>query len=362
MAANAALDESLKQEADRAIARGLDYLGQKQEANGSWHNHPAITGLATLAFARAPGGLTPEYEKRVEGGLKFILACVKPDGSIYGGPPADPYPNYSTAICVTTLALAGKPEHRPVIAKAREFLLHSQFDETEDIGKNDPSYGGIGYGRRKRPDLSNTAFALEALHVTEQIQALKASETEQQPRLHWDKALAFLAQCQNLESVNPRASKDAGDAGGFYYMPGESFAGSSTNATGELSLRSYGSMTYQGFKSLLYAGLQKDDKRTQAALDWIRRHWTFAENPGMGKEGHFYYLHAMAKALDAYGEPTIRDDKGTAHNWRNELVRALLNMQREGSFWINDAGRWQESDPVLVTSYAVLTLQVARGK
>jgi len=357
------LDISLKQEADRAIARGLDYLAQKQEADGSWHKHPAITGLATLAFLKAPGGLTPDYEKRVAAGLKFILSNAKPDGTIYGGPPMDPYPNYSTSVCLMTLVAANRPEHADAIRNARNFLVQSQFDESEDVLKSDPRYGGIGYGRSERPDLSNTSFALEALHMAEQIQALKASDTEHKlPALHWDKALVFLARCQNLPLVNTSASLSPDDRGGFFYAPTETRGPSATNTTGRVSFRSYGSMTYAGFKSLLYAGLKKDDPRTQAALGWIRKNWTFAENPGMGKEGHYYYLHAMAKALDAFGEPTITDDKGAAHDWRAEMVRALLNFQKEGAFWVNDAGRWQESDPVLVTTYAVLALEAARGK
>lgn len=358
-----AIEISIQQEADRAIANGLDYLAKQQEPDGSWRKHPAITGLAVLAFAQTPGGLTPEAEKRIAAGTKFILTCAKPDGTIYGGPPADPYPNYSTAICLTTLATLNKPEHRDVIAKARGFLLNSQFDESENVAKDDPRYGGIGYGRNKRPDLSNTAFALEALHVSEQIKALKASETEQtRSRLHWDKALAFLARCQNLPSVNTNASTAAEDRGGFVYGPTETRGPVATNANASVSFRSYGSMTYAGFKSLLYAGLKKDDPRTQAALGWCRRHWTFSENPGMGREGHFYYLHAMAKALDAFGEATITDEKGAAHDWRTEFIRALLNFQKEGDHWLNDAGRWQESDPVLVTCYSVLALQAARGK
>ena len=359
----AALDISLKQECDRAVARGIEYLGQQQQPDGSWRKHPGITGLVTLAFLQTPGGLTPDYEKRIAGGLKFILSNVKPDGTIYGGPPMDPYPNYSTAICLMALAAANKPEHTEVIRNARAYLLHSQFDETEGTSKDDPRYGGIGYGRSQRPDLSNTAFALEALHVSEQIKALKASDTERkEPQLHWEKALAFLARCQNLPSVNTNASLAAEDKGGFFYAPTETRGGAVTNATGSVSFRSYGSMTYAGFKSLLYAKLGKEDKRTQAALGWIRTHWTFKENPGMGEQGHFYYLHAMAKALDAFGEATITDDKGVAHDWRKEMTEALLTMQRDGSFWVNKSGRWEESDPVLVTAYAVLALEAARGK
>ena len=361
--ATAALDISIQQESDRAIARGLEYLGQQQQADGSWRKHPGITGLVTLAFLQAPRGLTPDYEQRANGGLKFILTNVKPDGTIYGGPPMDPYPNYSTSICLMALATANRPEHATAIRNARAYLLHSQFDESKEISKDDPNYGGIGYGRSQRPDLSNTAFALEALHMSEQIQALKASDTEKkEPQLHWEKALAFLARCQNLPSVNTNASTDAGDAGGFYYAPGSTRGPAVTNATGRVSFRSYGSMTYAVFKSLLYAKLKKDDARTQAALGWIRSHWTFKENPGMGEQGHFYYLHAMAKALDAFGEPTITDDKGVAHDWRKEMTEALLTMQRDGSFWVNQSGRWEESDPVLVTAYSVLALETARGK
>jgi squalene-hopene/tetraprenyl-beta-curcumene cyclase len=275
----------------------------------------------------------------------------------------DPYPNYSTSICLMALVTANRPEHTEAIRNARAYLLHSQFDETESVSKDDPRYGGIGYGRTQRPDLSNTAFALEALHMSEQIKALKASDTEKKDsQLHWEKALAFLARCQNLPSVNTNASIAAEDKGGFYYAPTETRGGAVTNATGNVSFRSYGSMTYAGFKSLLYAKLGKDDKRTQAALGWIRTHWTFKENPGMGEQGHFYYLHAMAKALDAFGEAAITDDKGVAHDWRKELTEVLLTMQRDGSFWVNKSGRWEESDPVLVTSYAVLALQAARGK
>ena len=100
----AALDISLQQESDRAIARGIEYLGQQQQPDGSWRKHPGITGLVTLAFLQAPRGLTPDYEQRVGAGLKFILSNVKPDGTIYGGPPLDPYPNYSTSICLIYMA------------------------------------------------------------------------------------------------------------------------------------------------------------------------------------------------------------------------------------------------------------------
>ena len=65
-------------------------------------------------------------------------------------------------------------------------------------------------------------------------------------------------------------------------------------------------MTYAGLKSFLYAGVSKDDPRVKGAVDWIRRHYTLEENPGMGKAGLYYYYHTFAKAMDALGQPAVR--------------------------------------------------------
>ena len=121
-------------------------------------------------------------------------------------------------------------------------------------------------------------------------------------------------------------------------------------------------MTYVGFMSLLYAGLGKDDPRVKAAYSWIRRHWRLDSNPNMprvrSKEGLFYYYHAFAKALRAWGRPIIADLKGVDHNWRHELIDALHgHMGKDGS-WVNPgAPRWNEGNEMLVTTYAVLSLQ-----
>jgi squalene-hopene/tetraprenyl-beta-curcumene cyclase len=134
---------------------------------------------------------------------------------------------------------------------------------------------------------------------------------------------------------------------------------------GTRSLRSYGSMTYAGFKSLLYAGLSKDDPRVTAAWDWIRRNYTFAENPGLGQQGRYYYLHAAARAMFAANTASVvpldakASGEGAPRNWRNDLVDALLGTQREDGSWVNGADRWQEGQPELVTAYAVLALEEA---
>src|SRR5690606_12232214 len=125
-------------------------------------------------------------------------------------------------------------------------------------------------------------------------------------------------------------------------------------------LRSYGSMTYAGLKSMIYAGVGPNDPRVKAAYDWIRQHYTVEVNPGMGEAGLFYYYHTFAKALDALGVETVEDPEGQAHDWRRDLVAHLAQLQQEDGSWVNQNERWLEGDRNLVTGYALLTLSYCR--
>jgi squalene-hopene/tetraprenyl-beta-curcumene cyclase len=144
---------------------------------------------------------------------------------------------------------------------------------------------------------------------------------------------------------------------------GESMAGSFTTPEGKAGFRSYGSMTYAGLKSFIYAGLSKDDPRVKAAWGWITKNWTLDENPGMkagnpenAQHGLYYYYHTVARALHEYGQPVITDASGNKHDWRVELVDKLTALQKEDGSWVGDQ-RWMEQIPVLTTTYAVQALQ-----
>ena len=214
--------------------------------------------------------------------------------------------------------------------------------------------GGFGYGRHSRPDLSNTQFALDALH--------DAGVKPDDPA--YAEALKFVTRCQNFSETNDQPW--AGNDGGFVYSAGDagdSEAGSYTGPDGRKMWRSYGSMTYAGFKSLIYAGLGPQDVRVKAALGWIKRHWTLDENPGLrdndptqALHGLYYYFHAMARALVAYGEPVLVDDAGTPHDWRVEMTAKIASLQRPDGSWAGEK-RWMEDNPVLATSYNVLALE-----
>jgi squalene-hopene/tetraprenyl-beta-curcumene cyclase len=66
----------------------------------------------------------------------------------------------------------------------------------------------------------------------------------------------------------------------------------------------------------------------------------------------------MAKALSAYGVDKLALENGKEVDWRKELALRLLNLQKGDGSWVNENGRWWEKDPVLVTSYAVITLEI----
>ncbi len=187
------------------------------------------------------------------------------------------------------------------------------------------------------------------------------------------RALVFLTRTQNRSESNRLAWATEGENdGGFVYAPalqkditvGESKAGSAGPAN--RGLRSYGSMTYTGFKSMLYANVSRDDPRVRASYEWIRRYWRLDSNPNMpqarSKQGLHYYYQVFAKGLRAWGESIITDTEGVEHNWREELIDALAARVSADGSWVNTAGRWEESNPILVTAYSVLALQEALKK
>jgi len=168
-----------------------------------------------------------------------------------------------------------------------------------------------------------------------------------------------------LAEVNDQPFAEGSRDGGFVYTPangGKSKAGTEV-VDDKPRLRSYGSMTYAGFKSMLYADIARNDPRVQAAVRWIRNHYTLDHNPNMpgaqSKEGLYYNYYVFARAMHAWGEETIRDESNTPHHWRAELCRKLVSLQRSAGSWVNEADRWFEGNPHLVTAYAVLALQTA---
>jgi squalene-hopene/tetraprenyl-beta-curcumene cyclase len=357
---------SIKQEVQLAFQRGLGFLKGKQNADGSWGDAEpvAFTALAIASYLMAPDrkpseALTPELEK----GYAFLLKSVQPDGGIYVKARA----NYNTSLALMAFVLHPKAaEHDDVIIKARRYLVGRQLDlDGKGMGDN-PLDGGIGYGDDKgnHADLSNMHFALEALKYAEAHLADRGDALKNEPKLNFAAAIDFIQRAQNRPESNkqPWVSTDAQDLGGFIYGPTET-RGPKVEQNGRTAMRSYGSISYAGLISFIYAGLDENDPRVKAAIQWLSENFTLDENPGMGAEGQFYYYHTMAKSLTAAKLDELKTKDGKAIQWRDALVSKLLNLQQGDGSWLNTkAGRWMESDASLVTCYELMALgHVYRG-
>jgi squalene-hopene/tetraprenyl-beta-curcumene cyclase len=349
-----ARDVSFANEVERAIDRGLSFLLSSQNEAGWWStaDHPAMTGLALSAFMGHPNDryrnkLTPGIEK----GFKFIVDSAKPDGRIY----RTALVNYNTAICALALATAEDPAYTPLVRRARTWLASTQVDLGKEGELDSPFDGGVGYNDKyEHSDLNNTLTALETMYHT------RALDPEGKDDLNWKAAIHFIQHCQNLPSHNSEAwvSKKPEDRGGFVYLPGESKAGETTDPDdGPTALRSYGSISYAGLLSYVYADLDKEDMRVTAVRQWLRDNYTLEENPAMGLQGYYYYLHLMSKALTILKQDTLELKDGSQVDWRHALAMRLINLQQTNGSWANTNGRWWENDPNLVTAYSVMALE-----
>ena len=353
-----ASDISLRNEVQHAIDLGLNWLQTHQNTNGWWStaDQPAVTALALSAFMGEPAGSYQSHPSpAIEHGYRFIAANAKPDGSIYG----KGLQNYNTAICMMGLIAARNPNFDPLVRRGRQFLISQQVHVDEKDKGHAALEGGVGYGDHgPYSDMNNTFTALQALYYSKYLDTDKAAGSGKD--LNWAAAIHFIQSCQNLPACNkePWVSDDARDKGGFVYLPGQSKAGSFTNSQGRVALRSYGSISYAGLLSYIYADLQHDDPRVQAAFDWLRNNYTLDENPGMGQQGLYYYLHLMTKALAIYGVDQLATANSTTADWRKDVALKLINLQKADGSWANDNGRWWEHDPSLVTSYSLMSLEI----
>jgi squalene-hopene/tetraprenyl-beta-curcumene cyclase len=329
--------------------KAVEFLKGSQGADGSFSPKlagPGVTALVAAALLRNGYGADDPVVAKA---LAYLEKSVKKDGGIY----AKGLANYTTSVALLALKEANAGgKYDTVIKNASTFLRKLQYDDPGAEGK-EIKFGGVGYGPKDRPDLSNTQFFVDAL--------LAAGVPKDDPAIQ--RALKFISRCQNLPGETndqPFAKKvKEDDKGGLTYTPLD--PDDNPHATGDGGLRSLGAMTYAGLKSFLYAGVKQDDPRVKGAVAWIRKHYTLDENPGMKQSGLFYYYHTFGKAMAALGEDDFADAKGVKHDWRKELFEALKKRQREDGGFLNKADKaFGEQDANLATAFALLTLSYTK--
>jgi squalene-hopene/tetraprenyl-beta-curcumene cyclase len=334
------------QDMQKVVDKAIGFLKTTQQADGGFSPKIAGPGITAIVMAGLlHNGASPQ-EPMIAKGLKYLEGQTKDDGGIYSKGLA----NYTTAVAIMALKEANtNGKYNAVIKNAAKFIENIQHQE------DDVNQGGFGYDKKGRADLSNSGFSVEAL--------LAAGLSKDDPAVK--NALKFISRCQNLpgeKNDQPFAKKAMpDDKGGFTYDPTPGPKNGNTTADG--GLRSLGGMTYSGLKSFLYAGVSKDDVRVKAAITWCRNHYTLEENPGMGKNGLYYYYHTFAKAMDALGEDPFVDAKGVKHAWRLELFDTLQKKQLDNGSWRNAGERtFAEDNADLATGFALLSLSYCKKK
>ena len=193
--------------ASEMIANAVHFLRSRQGEDGGWsadRKEPGITALVATALLRS--GRVTAQEPGVVKALAHLEQFLGPEGGFTQAPHA----TYTTSIALMAFHEANMGDrYDSMIRRAQGFLKVKQWDESSEKGPEDPFYGGAGYGgKNSRPDLSNTAFMIEALRET----GLPPDD----PALR--KALIFVSRCQNLKSeFNDQPWAGKVDDGGFIY-------------------------------------------------------------------------------------------------------------------------------------------------
>ena len=299
-------------EVEDAVARGVAWLRQEQQPDGSFGQGPGETALALFALRHSG---VPAADPVCEKAAKRLERAL-PDGSVYG------------AALGTLALLAQSPEkHRARIAKLVEHLVKGQCRNGQW------TYAYRATARKRAGDNSNTQLAILALAAARTRRVIVPDEVFQ-------RCAKFFRESQNED-------------GGFGYAHNQ-------------RSRSYGSMTAGGAMALAYgAALEADEpfgsaslaKRTEVrrALDWIASDFAPDRNRDAGRAfgskkkkrsdatWRHYWLWSLERACAAAGVERLGK-----HDWYAEGARFLLDSQ-------DDKGSWRDPEKELhATCFALL--------
>jgi len=191
------------------LAKAVDFLKTRQNEDGSFSPKIAGPGISALVAAGLLQNGHSAKEPMLAKTLGYLEKQVQKDGGIYSKFLA----NYTTSVAIMAFKEANKDgKYDDLLKKAGLFIKGIQFDERNSDPK-EAKFGGFGYDGKKSPDMSNSAFSVEAL--------IAAGVSKDDPAIK--KALQFIGRCQNLpgefndQGFAKKTSKD--DQGGFVYRP-----------------------------------------------------------------------------------------------------------------------------------------------
>ncbi len=283
--------ELITPEAERAIERGMRWLARQQHADGSlgsgaYRGNVAITALGGMAWMA--GGSTPDrgpYGREVERTVAYLLAKTQQSGFIVERRASSHGPMYGHGFAAMFLAeaygMSPRAELRNKLAAAVRLIVNSQNKE-----------GGWRYQPQPADaDISVTVCQIMALRAARNAGLFVPNETV-------DRCLDYVRRCQNPD-------------GGFMYMA----------VAGGDSLFPRSAAAIVGLQS---AGVYEGPE-IEKGIEYLLR---FTPQPGVARHeayyfyGHYYAVQAM---WHVGGEPW--------NQWYSAIRDELVARQHEEGFW-----------------------------
>lgn len=374
-------NDELADKLKKTYAEAAKWLAEQQHPSGAWTMGPpgrkepsaAYTALIVSGLAGAPAEIRRTHAAVVARGIAYLLSARNLDGSFGEGPGRTYMKTYATALSLRALASVERTDRiEDALRGAQAYLKRNQMKEGLHAGgqgygdeglKRDPETGEFKRKISRITNLSATAEAAEAMNAS----GFSLSDE------YWQLTAAYVRKCQNSSEVNrdpalreawKKKGFSVGEGGDLVYTPEPDLSlhrAGSVQIGDRRSFAGTGTMTYDGIKTYIYAGLAKDSPEVKAAVGWIRRNYSIESHPGFPYDarkrhhlrGLYYYYLTLTRALDAYGETPFVTADGRAHDWSRELAARLLKTVRQSRMWKNDNPAWYEGDPVLVTAYVM---------
>jgi len=316
-AENNALADEITPEVDAAVSRGLAWLAEQQDPDGSYSagrfgKNVAITALASLAFM-ADGNLPGRgpYATQVERGLDYVLENATESGLIAAGDAHGPMYGHGFATLFlgeiegTTRGGPGSVRAGRVhdaLVKAVRLIERSQNDE------GGWRYNPVPYDA----DVSVTICQVMALRSARNAGIEVSKETI-------DGAVEYVRRCQNAD-------------GGWRYRldPGSSAWPRSA----------------AGIATLYYAGVYQD-RAIEAGLEYL--HQTAMPGEVNRQRAHYFYGHYYAvQAMYLAG-----GDRWSV--WWPAVRQELVGQQRSDGSWED-----RSVGPAYGTAMALIVLQMPK--